>query len=251
MSKKHYATFLGMLLGSILFVGAGCGAPQVTPDTSKQEQDKIKMDSKGTMPESEDMMMDDSHMTAVVMQQGQMMTEWEGGDMMKMEHDVMLKDGTKIMMDGTEVKKDGTKMMLKDGQRIEVKGQLDAEGMMNDGAMNKPRATGENMADSMMKDVGSYEPYDQSKLALAKTGPVVLFFHAAWCPDCRAIEKDILSSSIPKGLTILKVDYDSSQELKKKYGVTIQHTFVKVDSDGKMLKKWSGGLSLAEIVKQL
>ena len=37
---------------------------------------------------------------------------------------------------------------------------------------------------------GTYEPYAQEKLALAETGNVVLYFHADWCPICRAIEGD-------------------------------------------------------------
>jgi hypothetical protein len=39
----------------------------------------------------------------------------------------------------------------------------------------------------------------------------------------------------------LKTDYDSNNELKKKYGVTYQHTFVQIDSNGNMITKWNGG----------
>ncbi len=37
---------------------------------------------------------------------------------------------------------------------------------------------------------------------------------------------------MPDGFTIIKVDYDSNQDLRQKYGVTLQTTFVKVDADG-------------------
>ena len=67
-------------------------------------------------------------------------------------------------------------------------------------------------------------------------GKVVLFFHAPWCPSCRANEKDIqakvAAGSLPAGLTLVKVDYDSSTDLKARYGVTVQDTFVQVDAAG-------------------
>jgi thiol-disulfide isomerase/thioredoxin len=113
---------------------------------------------------------------------------------------------------------------------------------------NKPKA-GE---DSMVK-AGSYETYAPEKLSKAINGDVVLFFRASWCPTCIGVDKDIRAnlSSIPANLTILDVNYDNSNELKKKYGVTYQHTFVRVDKDGNMIKKWSGSPTLADIVVEL
>jgi hypothetical protein len=52
------------------------------------------------------------------------------------------------------------------------------------------------------------------------------------------------------GMVIHRVDYDTAIALRKKYSVTYQHTFVQVDENGKLLKKWSGG-QLAEIVKNV
>lgn len=106
---------------------------------------------------------------------------------------------------------------------------------------------------AMMKTSGQYIAYEPSKLALAANGPVVLFFHAGWCPTCKAADTDINSnlSTIPANTTILKVDYDTNPDLKKKYGVTYQHTFVQVDVNGTMIKKWSGGNTLASIVSQI
>jgi hypothetical protein len=57
--------------------------------------------------------------------------------------------------------------------------------------------------------------------------------------------------SIPAGITILKTDYDSETELKKKYGVTTQHTLVQVDKDGNLIKKWSGSSGLANLVAEI
>ncbi|MCA9353280.1 thioredoxin family protein [Candidatus Nomurabacteria bacterium] len=107
---------------------------------------------------------------------------------------------------------------------------------------------GENMVSE-----GTYEAYDPAKLALAEDGKVVLFFHAPWCPTCSLLNKDIEAnlSSIPEGVHILKVDYDTSSELKQKYGVTYQHTLVLVDKDGNMIEKWSGGDTLETILEKI
>lgn len=101
--------------------------------------------------------------------------------------------------------------------------------------------------------VGSYESYAPEKLAYTETGNAVLFFQASWCPTCRALDKDIKEnlSNIPADLKILTVDYDNSQELKQKYGVTTQHTLVQVDKDGNMISKWSGSPTLLSLVAQI
>jgi thiol-disulfide isomerase/thioredoxin len=87
---------------------------------------------------------------------------------------------------------------------------------------------------------------------MAQKGKTVLFFHASWCPTCRTADADILKnvSTIPSGATIIKVDYDKEVALKQKYGVTTQHTFVEIDTQGNLLEKWSGG-NLAGIVAKL
>lgn len=100
---------------------------------------------------------------------------------------------------------------------------------------------------------GTYQDYDPAQVAAAaESGTAVLFFHANWCPTCRAADADITSNldQLPKGLAIFKTDYDTQNELKKKYGVTYQHTFVQVDADGNLIKKWNGG-ELAEIVENV
>ena len=100
---------------------------------------------------------------------------------------------------------------------------------------------------------GSYQAYNASKLALADNGPLVLFFRASWCPTCRTLDEDIKAnlSNISPGMTILDVDYDDSAELKKKYGVTYQHTLVQVDANGSKLKKWSGSPTLNALMAEV
>ncbi|WP_395639818.1 thioredoxin family protein [Pseudolysinimonas sp.] len=82
---------------------------------------------------------------------------------------------------------------------------------------------------------GTYLDYSEAAVAAAE-GRVLLFFHASWCPQCRAIEDDILAQGVPAGVTILHVDYDSNQALRQRYGVTLQTTFVEVDSSGDPLQ---------------
>jgi len=85
---------------------------------------------------------------------------------------------------------------------------------------------------------GKYTEYNEAELANSK-GDSYLFFHAPWCPQCRSIEKSINAGGhIPKGVTIYKVDYDSNQELRKKYDVTLQTTFVHVDNKGVFIDKY-------------
>ena len=73
-----------------------------------------------------------------------------------------------------------------------------------------------------------------------------------WMKERREKSKDLSENMnrIPKGVVVLKTDYDSEQELTDKYGVTYQHTFVVVDSEGNEIKKWNGG-GINQLVDEL
>ena len=106
----------------------------------------------------------------------------------------------------------------------------------------------------MMTKAGSYEAYSPEKIAQAAAkGDVVLFFRALWCPTCRALDADINANlkNIPANLTILYVDYDNSTDLKKKYGVTYQHTLVQVDKNGTLIKKWTKSPTLTAFIADM
>lgn len=79
---------------------------------------------------------------------------------------------------------------------------------------------------------GTYVTYDAEVVA-KDSGRKVLFFHAPWCPQCRALEQSIKADTIPSGVTIYKTDFDSFLALRQKYGVTRQTTFVEIDAQGK------------------
>lgn len=87
---------------------------------------------------------------------------------------------------------------------------------------------------------GRFEEYKESKLSESGYSETIIFFYAPWCPECRAFEMAIDEQGVPDGIQILQLDYDSSDELKAKYGVTLQTTFVKVDKDGELISKWVG-----------
>lgn len=98
--------------------------------------------------------------------------------------------------------------------------------------------------DSMNKggEFVTYEQYmEHSDAAMHHDGRTVLFFDASWCPDCQKL-KNALSSEhdvIPADVTVVDVDYDSHSDLRKQYGVTMQHTFVEVDAQGNKVSSWS------------
>jgi len=149
--------------------------------------------------------------------------------------------------------------MMEEGEMMENDDAMSGDNMMGDGTMEDGEDAmmdaGDNMmeGDGAMMEKGSYEVYSADKLARADSGNVVLFFRATWCPTCKALDANIRAnaSSIPAGLSILDVDYDNSEALKKKYGVTYQHTMVQVNSDGSMIKKWSGSPTLAALTAEV
>lgn len=87
---------------------------------------------------------------------------------------------------------------------------------------------------------GRYADYSAEAVGEECYTDTILFFHAPWCPECRGFEEAIKSGEVPEGAQILKVDFDSATDLRKKYEVTIQSTFVRVDSSGERVKLWSG-----------
>jgi len=109
-----------------------------------------------------------------------------------------------------------------------------------------------NMPQSAPLSQGRYIDYNSSVVAASGYNETILFFHANWCPECRAFEQAITEGSIADGVQIVKVDYDNSDDLRQKYGVTIQTTFVKVTSSGDRVSSWVGNgrdKSLAAILE--
>ena len=96
----------------------------------------------------------------------------------------------------------------------------------------------EPTANDLPEVAGKYVEYKDLTDVTSTAGTKLLFFHAPWCPQCRALEKDITSVTLPENLTIFKVDYDTNQSLRQKYGVTLQTTMVNVDDSGNLIEKY-------------
>lgn len=84
---------------------------------------------------------------------------------------------------------------------------------------------------------GAYVYYQESLIA-DTPGTKVLFFHAPWCPQCRQLESEIKVGPLPDNTTVFKVDYDTNQSLRQKYGVSLQTTLVQIDDQGNLVKKY-------------
>ena len=112
------------------------------------------------------------------------------------------------------------------------------------------------MEDTMMKDdevmmkdqMTGYKDYDSSLLGQNDT--TILFFHASWCPSCRALDANLLESGT-EDILVLKTDYDTQTDLRVKYRVTSQHTFVQVDANGEMITKWSGSSTISDLLEKV
>lgn len=106
-----------------------------------------------------------------------------------------------------------------------------------------PPALGEDAAIAApASQVLSYE--SETQLAeLAAKGTTVVFFYAAWCPNCRATVTELNArwDEVNPGLTLVIADYDKEQALKARFGVTYQDTFVLLDKDGKVIDIWNSG----------
>lgn len=92
-----------------------------------------------------------------------------------------------------------------------------------------------------------YIEYSDQALADSSGSNRVLFFHAPWCSVCNFYEGQIEEQGVPNDVTILKIDYDSEDELKDRYNVTTQSTFVLLDEGGNIENSWPFARGLSDI----
>lgn len=103
--------------------------------------------------------------------------------------------------------------------------------------------------DKMMEQSSRYVPFTPTVLADSASSRRVLYFYASWCPTCIPANADFEKnvSMLPEDLTVIRVNYNDpdtdkdEKALATKYGITYQHTFVQIDSDGNEVTKWNGG----------
>ena len=89
---------------------------------------------------------------------------------------------------------------------------------------------------------GIYTNYSEPAVqnALNNGEKVVLFFYASRDPISRQLDQDIIKNlkQLPADVSVFKVDYDTENILKQKYGVKTQQTFVMIDADWNKLNVW-------------
>jgi len=158
---------------------------------------------------------------------------------------------TKMMeKDATVMVKEDDKAMMED----------DSDGMMkkeDDAAMMEDKSETMMKDDSaMMESKGGYLVYAGEDLMTKDDGKRVLFFYANWCPTCKPVDAAFSKADLPADLTVIRVNYNDAETdaaekaLAEKYGVTYQHTFVQIDQNGKLIKKWNGG-SVEDVIKNV
>lgn len=94
-----------------------------------------------------------------------------------------------------------------------------------------------------------YVEYSKTVLDQAVNNRRVLYFYASWCPTCIPADADFKAntSKFPDDLIVVRVNYNDletdkeEKDLAEKHGITYQHTFVQIDSQGKEVTKWNGG----------
>ena len=185
-----------------------------------------------TAEEEAEVMMKKEGEDAMMKKEEGAMEKHDGDSMEKMEksEDVMEKED--VMM-----KKEGEDAMMKKDDVMEKEDVMQKETTEEEPVLQAP---------------GVFKAYSSEAVASAD-GDIVIGFFADWCPSCRALKSDLgaNASSIPSNLTILDANYDSATDLKKKYGVTTQHTLVQVDKNGTLVKTWRGGNTLDSVVSRI
>ena len=246
---KNSALVLSVL--SLVFLAA-C-TPANSPSAGSTGQPSTNTEENAAMmqkAEKQAGMMDESSVTGFAMEGGTMrMVLKDNENETVMTEGVELKSGMMVMMDGRVKMTDGRTIMLKEGDAVMMDGtvktveDLEVKMMKKDeGAMMKK---GDAKKETAMMSTGEYKDHTASSLpasVLTDGKTKVLYFFASWCPTCKKANQTLTSWYVDgKGmLTVYKINYDEEKLLEQKYGVTYQHTFVKVDGQGNMIEKIQG-----------
>ncbi len=171
-----------------------------------------------------------SVVVGVMMEKGVMYRILDNGVKEQQKVEMQMENGIRVKPDGSLTSPDGRTAKLEEGQVLAMNGTV---GPAKDG-LPRPATASSSAA---QKPAGpEYGVYTEGVVGNGKTS--VLFFHAEWCPVCRGDDKKIADWYAKETFKVAtyRVNYDTSEPLKKKYGVTYQHTFVKIDGTGKAIQ---------------
>ncbi|MCB9809653.1 S-layer homology domain-containing protein [Candidatus Peribacteria bacterium] len=95
-----------------------------------------------------------------------------------------------------------------------------------------------------------YLPYTEQAFdtAVASNEPFAIFFYAAWCPSCIQHDQTFTDrlSELPRGVTLLRANYDTDVNLRAEYDVKVQDTLVFFRAGG-VAQQVLTGASFAEV----
>lgn len=105
-------------------------------------------------------------------------------------------------------------------------------------------------------DVWKQDFTDAAKLAKQSARPLLIHFHATWCPPCRQMEKDVLHHSdvrdlLSRHFVAVLVDSDQHPELIGQFEIKSLPTDVVIAPDGVVLLKAEGGRDRKTYLSQM
>jgi len=126
--KKLFVVFVAIAISAGAYAQTGLTNGTTSPKEVKSKQNQNESNNPQDLKKNQNQNMqnnsfDKSHPDGVMMQNGKMM-QVKNGQLSSLDNDVTLSNGTKIMSDGTCIKKDGTKMTMKEGQHMDMSGNL-------------------------------------------------------------------------------------------------------------------------------
>lgn len=95
-----------------------------------------------------------------------------------------------------------------------------------------------------------YLNYDE-KLIKDFDWRIILEFYANWCSTCKSFDKSLEDYDLPEDILILKVDFDNSEELRKKYSVLTQSTFVEINNNWDILNRFIAISNINDLIERL
>ncbi len=122
-------------------------------------------------------------------------------------------------------------------ERQKMQAQKDAEMEQKDEVPMEDSAAMDT--DTEVASETSYSSFTDGVIGNGETS--VLFFHATWCPACKKNDGLLTSwyNAEDFGRSVYKLDFDTATELRKKYGVNGQDTFVLIDGSGNEIERVS------------